>query len=166
MAFLFPMKGLYSVWVVSCSYHIFNDRLCSTWDVNNLIVLLFCFIVLFLFVRYLHILCCLTKPITPLCWYLLVHHPVFTSYVHIIYTFGWMVFLPHNPPVHECLRLTCISRMRGTLFIRPFLHKKEKSYIHHWKIWHHNDTCTPTLWTCDNFCFVSFFLQRSKRNSR
>ena len=40
---------------------------------------------------YLHILCCVAKPITPLCWYLVVLgylpvlHPKFTTYVQSIY---------------------------------------------------------------------------------
>ena len=88
-----------------CLYHIFNARLCSTWDVEQTWLLLtvcflFCFI-LVVFIRYLYIFC-LAKPITPLCWYLLVLgylpalHPIFNivMYIHLC-TLGWMVFLSH-----------------------------------------------------------------------
>ena len=65
---------------------------------NSFVFFLLCFIVLFLFIHYLHLFCCLAKPITPLCWYLVVLgylpvlHPIFTTYVHLC-TVGWMVFL-------------------------------------------------------------------------
>ena len=41
------------------------------------------------FYHYLHIFCCLAKPITPLCWYLLVLgylpvlHLIFTTYIYV-----------------------------------------------------------------------------------
>ena len=50
---------------VSCSYHIFNTRLCSTWDVTNLYALncfLFCLIVSFFFICYLHYFVALPSP--------------------------------------------------------------------------------------------------------
>ena len=47
---------------VSCSYHIFNARLRSTWDVNKPVCslvyfFLSCLIALFLFIRYVRIFC-------------------------------------------------------------------------------------------------------------
>ena len=62
-----------------------------------LIVFLFyfllCLLVLFFYIRYLHIFC-LAKPITPLCWYLVLGylpalHPIFNSYVHA-FMYTWM----------------------------------------------------------------------------
>ena len=50
-----------------------------------------CLVLFFFYSLLAYILCCLAKPITPLCWYLLVLgyspvlHPIFTSYVHSIY---------------------------------------------------------------------------------
>ena len=86
---------------VSCSYHIFNARLCSTWDVNKPVcfcfVFLFCLLVLLFFIRYLHILyfacqahhssvlvsCCPRLPYLHFILYLLV------MYIHV-FMHTWM----------------------------------------------------------------------------
>ena len=96
---------------------------------------LFCLLVSFFSIRYLHIFC-LTKPITPLCWYLVVLgylpalHPI-VIYMHLC-TLGWMVFLSlpststthytafHSPPMH-----TTNTRRSLVLFPgpRPAFHR-------------------------------------------
>ena len=69
----------------------------------------------FLFVTYLDIFC-LAKPITPLCWYLVVLgylpalHPIFNSYVHA-FMYTWMngISLSGMIKTSRCEQHSCIG---------------------------------------------------------
>ena len=100
------------------------------WTPNRLF--LFCLIVSFLFIHYLHIFCCLAKPITPLCWYLLVLG--YLSYF-ILYLLLMYIYVQSDEWYFSLLfgtQLTANSLSCTGLALLPVCNESTCTWHHHW----------------------------------